>query len=233
MKHLPTIVSVLVLIWAVASLVRVPGQDLTWAVPAYVMAQCIFALVAWWGLQRAAVTSSGYAMFFTGGFFFVLLIALFATSRFLTVFPISLAIFVLLGTFSSAMAAAAVAYWRLLGVYTNGVPHSLLTTVLQGALLSFCGSATLLTLFAEQKPALRISAIALGGFWFLLGSFFLAYSVGIVRMYTAWSRLNHYIPMMLTIVAFSWMAAQVSGLQRESARQVAHHPAAGTVQVAP
>jgi hypothetical protein len=232
MKHLPTIVSVLVLIWAVASLIRVPWRDLTWAVPAYVMAQCIFALVAWWGLQRTAVTSSGYAMFFTGGFFFVLLVALIATSRFLDVFPVPLAVFVLIGTFTSAMATAAAAYWRLLRIYTDGVPHSLLTTVLQGAILSFCGSATLVTLFAEQKPALRISAITLGAFWFLLGSFFLAYSVGIVRMYTAWSRLNHYVPMMLTIVAFSWMAAQVSGLQRESARQLAQHHATAA-QVAP
>lgn len=219
MKHLPTAVSVLVLIWAVAALLRVPGRDLTWAVPGYVMTQCLFALIAWWGLQRAAVNSHGYALFFSVGFFVVLLMAMVAAGRFLAVFPPGLAIFVILGTVASATATASVAYWRLLSIYSHGVPHSLLTTVLHGAILSTCGSATLLTLFAEQRPALRIAAFSLGSFWFLLGSFFFVYSVGIVRMYTAWTRLNHYVPMMLVIAAFSWMAFQLSGLQREGARE--------------
>ena len=224
MKHVPTAVSVMVLIWAVAAILRVPGRDLTWTVPGYVMTQCLFVLVAWWGLQRSAVNSTEYRTFFAFGFFFVLLMAMIATGRFLAVFPSVLGMVVIFGTIGSACTTAAVVYWRLEIIYREGVPAVLQSTVAQATILSFCGSATLLTLFADLKPAFRIAASALGAFWFLLGGFFFAYCVGILRMYGPWARLNQYVPMMLAIAAFAWMAFQLSTMQREAAPEaVAQH----------
>jgi len=218
-KHLPTFISIVVLAWAVAAAIRVPGKELSMSVPAYLIAQCFFALIAWWGLQRAHVSSRSYVIFFALGFLIVLLMAVLCTSRFLSALPRTLAAVAAIAGMASASATAMMAYWKLLNLYPHGVPATLISTIFQGSILSACGSATLLTLFADLPRPTQVAAMSLGLFWLLLGSFFFAYSAGILRMHTTWSRLNHYIPMMLAIIAFGWLALNLSGLQREMARE--------------
>lgn len=219
MRSVPTFLSVAVLVWAVAVTLRVPGHDLSWVVPAYVMAQCFFALIGLWGLQREALTSSTYATFFLVGFFAVLLAAVVCAGRFAAVFPPWLALLVLVGCVAFACVAGAVTYWRLILLYRGAVPYSSLGIVWQGAILIACGSISLLSFLAEDRPALRISALSLGLFWFALGAFFLLFSVGIVRLFSRYSRLNQFVPTFLAIIAFAWLAFSLSGLQRETARE--------------
>jgi hypothetical protein len=218
-RNVPTFVSVAVLVWAVAATLRVPGRELTWAVPAYVIAQCIFALIGLWGLQRTDEQHASYAIFFNVGFFIVLLAAFIATGRFLAVFPPVLAVFVMVGCICFSAVTAGIAYYELLRMYNDHIPATLISTIWQAAILLVCGSASILSVFAESRPALQISASALGTFWFLLGAFFFAYCVGIVRLHSSFLRLNHYVPMMLAIVAFGYLALELGKLQSEVARE--------------
>lgn len=220
MKSVPTFVSALFLIWAAAAAVRVHG--LGWWVPAYVIAQCFFVLSAWLGMQRLAVGTASYTTLFNLTFFSVLVLACIATGFFLTAFPDALAIFVAIGAGFSSSATAAVVYWRLLGIYHDGVPTVLLATVFQAGILNFCGTCSLLTLFAPLRPEQRISATALGMFWFLMGAFFFAYCVGIVRMHTAWAEINYWVPMIVACACFGWLAYRLSGLHAMPVGEFAH-----------
>lgn len=213
MRTIPTFVSVLAVIWAAASCVRASG--LGWPIPAYVIGQCFFVLSAWLSLQKWLPGDTHYRWLFNLSFFAVLGLALTATARFLAVFPPALAAFVFLAGLFSVCATAAVVYWRLLEIYTDRVPQALAATVLQASILTFCGSSTLLTLFAPAKAEVCISATALGTFWFLMGAFFFAYCIGIVRMHTAWARLDYYFPAMLAIASFGWMAWQLGSLRAQ------------------
>jgi hypothetical protein len=219
LRQLPTFVSVAVLVWAVAVTLRVPVHELSWTVPAYVSAQCLFGLIGLWGLQRESLTSPTYTAFFLVGFFAVLLAAMVCAGRFVAAFPIGLAVFVLVGCVAFACACGAVTYWRLLFLYRGAIPYSSIGIVWQGAILIGCGAISLLSYLAEDRPALRVSALALGLFWFALGAFFLLYSIGIVRVFSSYFRLNQFVPTFLAIIAFAWLAFSLSGLQAETARE--------------
>lgn len=221
MKQIPTLVSIAALIWAVGASLRVPSKELTWAVPGYLMMQTFLALLGWWALQRVNESSTFYANLFNVTFLFVLAMAIVAMCRMLAVFDELLAAFVLIGFAASAAATAAVVYHRLLQLYANdphGVPQPLLSAVWQGAVLTFCGGSTLVTLYAETRPTLRISAAALGFFWLVMGTFFFACSIGVMKHYTQWSQANRYVPAMLAIVCFGWLAFRLSGVQMGAER---------------
>ena len=217
MRHLATFVSVVALVWAVSATLRVPG--LTWTVPLNVMAQCFFALLALWGLQKTAIQSPSYWLFFNLGFLLVLLTALICSGRFLAALPLEIAIVVMVSCIAFSLAVARVAVWRMEALNHGRIPAKEFPLIWQGAILLLCGSVTLISLLAETRPALQISATALGCFWFLLGCFFFAYAVGNIHLHTQFQMLNRYLPAMLAIVAFSWLAFQLSGLQAETARQ--------------
>lgn len=219
MRQIPTLASVLVLLWASSVTLRTPGRELTWAIPACVIAQCSFALIGWWGLQRGDEEHRNYLIFFSVGFFCVLLTALFAAMRFLAIFPALVGFCVIAGGVLSATMAAVVVYWRLFHIYNGEIPAVAIILPVQAIVLTFCGYCTLLSLFAEQRPALRISATALGLFWFLMGVFFFSYCIGFLRMHTVWDRLNQYVPMALTILAFGCLAFYLSRLQAETERE--------------
>jgi len=219
MRHFATFVSVLVLVWAVTVTLRVPSADLTWVVPLNVMAQCFFALIALWGLQKTAISHPNYLLFFNIGFFAVLVTAFICAGRFTAAFPpeIAVPLMILCAGFSIVVIRAA--FWRMEILHQGRVPINQIPTVLFAGVLLLCGSLSLVSLLAESRPALKISAVALGSFWFLLAIFFFAYAVGNIHLHSTFQKLNNFVPMMLAIVAFSWLAFQLSGLQREVARE--------------
>lgn len=220
MNSVPTLVSVLFLVWASAVTLHVQG--IGWWIPAYVVAQCLFVLLAWFGMLRLALGAGSYAALFNLTFFAVLALALIASCNFLiSAFPAGLAAYVVIGAAFSASGTAAVVYWRLLGIYKDGVPASLLALVFQAAILSFCGTCTLLTLFAPAKAELRIAAQSLGLFWFLMSAFFFAYCVGIVRMHTAWAELNYWVPMFVACACFGWLAWRLGHLEMQPVTELA------------
>lgn len=53
MRYAPTFFSVVALLWCSAAVLRIP--NLTWAVPAYVIAQCAFALIGFLGLTKEEI----------------------------------------------------------------------------------------------------------------------------------------------------------------------------------
>lgn len=220
MRFISTFASVVAVMWAASSCLRnVPR--LGWSVPAYVVAQCLFALLALWGLQRTGF-GHFYMVYFNVTFALVLFTAICAVASIWQPFKFYPQVLGIIGPLLSSGVTAAIVNWRLESLYPKGIPHYVLLTVLQGMVLSFCGNSALLSLFAPLKPAVRIAAMSLGMFWLLLGSFFLAYSVGIVHQHAATERLNQFVPMMLAIAAFSWMAFRLDGIQAEVSRQEVH-----------
>jgi hypothetical protein len=216
MRYAPTFFSVVALLWCSAAVLRIP--NLTWAVPAYVIAQCAFALIGFLGLQKSSEGSKAYIAFFLVTFCAVLVLAMTVTGRLLITYPFGIACFVIAGSVLYAAATAGVVYYQLLKLYGD-VPMWSTVIVIQAAVLSMCGSATLLTLVEPMSPALHAVALSLSLFWMAMGAFFFAYVLGVERTLGLWSRLNLYLPSMIAVVAFSWLAFQLGTIQREAAPQ--------------
>jgi hypothetical protein len=210
--------------WAAAMGLRLvghtAGRSLHWFVPAYLIAQCLFALIGLWGLQRDTVESPGYLYFFTAGFLLVLGFAIAFAAHISRVHPKVLGIWLLCTAASFGACLSAIVYLELRKIYgIHPIPPQCQMAVLQGGILVFCGSASLVALFTELAPELRYAVIALGLFWMTLGILALGYALGIIRNREVWIHLNDFLPAFLAIVAFSWLAFQWGRLQAETSRQ--------------
>lgn len=218
MKYLPTFVSVVALLWAAAMTLRC-GR-LPWVVSAYVIAQCAFALVAFLGLQRTYSNTRGYAGFFAIAFGLVLLTGLGFIYTIARQHPAALGVTLVVSAAAHAAAIAAIVYYQIHKVH-HGVPVPLSIAIFQGAVLAFYGSVALISLAVPLTPEMRTATLALGGFWIALGILSFAWAIGVVRHPAMWLTLNNFLPAMLAIVAFGWMAFQLGKLQAETSRAVA------------
>lgn len=222
MRNIPTLVSLIALLATAAAILRMPGRSLPWPVFAYVFAQMAFTLLAWLGLQRVFDTGRAYFVFYAIAFSCVMSFAIVVTLRMVLVHPKPLAAFMVVGAMAQSAAIAAIVYWQLLKEYNGEVPDACVVAVVQGAVLAFCGAATLIATAARVEPEIWATAFALGSFWTALASLSWAYSLGIVRQRGMWLHLNDFLPAFFAIVAFTWLAFQLNGLQREGALQEIH-----------
>ena len=219
MRHIATFVSVVALIWAVCATLKVPGHDLTWPIPLNVMAQCFFALLALWGLQKTAIQSPTYLLFFNLGFMAVMVTALICAGRFTAAFPFEIAAPLIAICVLFALWMFRSAIWRMALLHKGAIPLKEIPVVVFASVLLLCGLLSVASLIAESRYPLKVSAIALGGFWLLLAVFFFAYAIGNIHLHTTTQKFNHFVPSMLAIVAFGWLAFQLSGLQAEASRE--------------
>ncbi len=216
MRHIPTFVSIVALVWASAMTLR--SERLPWIVPAYVVAQCVFALIAFLGLQRAILHSRGYTAFFFVTFSVVLMLALiYAQKMALTVhvdvnwlpLPIMLSAFGFHAWFLQ---------WTLFHQY-GVVPTQIKLTLAQGAILLSCGVVALISTALRLPPEQNVAALALGSFWLAMGALMWCWSVGYMRNQRVWLTLNDFLPAFLAIVAFGWMAFELGKAQSELSYQ--------------
>ena len=138
MKHLPTLASVIALIVAGFS-IRFVGRQLPWTVAVYIAAQCLFALIGWWGIQRDVIRSNAYLNFFALGFTLVLLSAVAFAIKIAFVHPKILGIYLIFGALFQSSGITAIVVVQLIRTYRN-VPAHLLLADLQGFVLCFCGT---------------------------------------------------------------------------------------------
>lgn len=210
MRNIPTFVSIIALLWASAMTLR--SERLPWIVPAYVVAQCVFALIAFLGLQRSILHSRGYAIFFGATFSVVLGFAVsFAMRQSLStqtlgwgLLPWSLAHFGLL----------AWVLYKMLGHYSV-VPSQIRLTLFQGVILLSCGIVALISTALRLPPEQHVAAVALGSFWLAMGALMWCWSVGYMRNQRVWLTLNDFLPAFLAIAAFGWMAFELGKAQSE------------------
>ena len=210
MKHIPTFVSIVALLWASAMTLR--SERLPWIVPAYVVAQCVFALVAFLGLQRSILHSRGYTWFFMLGFAAVLCFALVFAQR-QGLMALSLGWAVLPWTLAHTGFLGWILY-RILAHYA-AVPSQIKLTLFQGAVLLSCGVVALISTALRLPPEQHIAALALGSFWLAMGALMWCWSVGFMRNLRVWLTLNEFLPAFLAVVAFGWMAFELGKAQHE------------------
>jgi hypothetical protein len=233
MRYAPTFVSVIALVWAAAMALR--AERLPWIVPAYVIAQCLFALIAFLGLQRRAIETRGYMLFFGVTFGTVLLFAVGFAVWIAWRHPQILGGWLIVGTLFQSSAAAAIVYFELLKAYPRPgtVPAQLQMAVFQGGVLTFCGAVALISLALRLPPELAVSTAALGGFWTALGILAFCWALGVTRNQAVWLTLNNFLPAMLAVIAFGWMAFELGKLQAEGSRQAVPHYTVETTTEAP
>jgi hypothetical protein len=199
------------------------GRSLSWLEPAYLTAQCLFALLIWLGVQCNSLESRAYLICFGVGFVLVLGFALAFAIRLAFVHPKALGVWLICTAFSFAACLCVIVYLELRKIYgIHPIPPQCQMAMLQGGVLLFCGATSLVALFTELAPELRHAVIAFGVFWMLLGLLALGYSLGIIRNRQVWIHLNDFLPAFLAIVAFSWLAIQWGGLQAELSRESIH-----------
>lgn len=220
MRQIPTFVSIVAIACASALTLRIAGRELSWTVPVYVIAQFFFGLVGWWGLQRGDKHQTAYLWAFVGMFSLVIFCAFLATGRLVAVaFDFGGAMLDAVGAAVISGVVFALVAKRL--AVDDQIAFWKVIILAQAGLFLFCGVATFLTLIAGLRPAPQSVALALGGFWSLVGAFMFAHAIGIERTFgPRWSRLNDFAPQMLAIIAFSWLAFQLSSCQHEGSRQV-------------
>ena len=218
MRHLPTLASIIAVLLAAGCVFRVPGRAIPWTVPAYLVAQFFFAVIAWWGLQKTDIGGS-YLTYYAWSFGSVLLLAIAVTIRMALIHPRGLALFLIFGAAAQSAAVAGVIYWELSKEYGGHVPNFCQIAVFQAAIMAFCGAVTLTVTAAKVESELWAVAMALGFFWSSIAFLSWGYALGITRSRGIWIHLNNFLPAFLAIVAFAWLAFQLSGLQGEAAKQ--------------
>lgn len=218
LRHIPTLASVIAVLLAAGCVFRVPGRAIPWTVPAYLVAQFFFAVIAWWGLQKGE-TSGSYLRYYACAFGVVLLLAIAASVRLAMVHPNWLTNLVCFGAAAQSVAVGAVIYWELLKEYGGHVPAVNQVAVFQAVIMAFCGAVTLTVTAAKVESEVWASAMALGAFWSVMAFLSWGYALGITRNRGIWIHLNNFLPAFLAIVAFSWLAFTLSGLQSETSRQ--------------
>ena len=218
MRHLTTLASVIALIAATGMSMRYYGRQLPWLVTAYLAAQCLFTLIAWWGIQRDSLDSVSYMRFFGVVFALVLVFAISFAVKIAFIHPRVLGIWLLLGSLFQSSAFAAIVSLELAKTY-RVVPAQLQMAVFQGFVLCFCGAVTLIALATNLHPEMRFAVTALGLFWTALGLLAFCWALGIGRNRGMWLHLNNFLPAMMAVVAFGWLAFQLSNLQAEGSRQ--------------
>jgi hypothetical protein len=110
---------------------------------------------------------------------------------------------------------------RILSHYGN-VPAQIKMTLFQGTILLACGMVALFSTALRLPPELHIAAIAFGCFWLGMGALMWCWSVGFTRNLEVWLTLNNYLPAMLAIVAFAYMAHELGKFQAEGSHAVSH-----------
>lgn len=214
MKYIPTFVSIIALLWASAMTLR--SERLPWIVPAYIVSQCLFALIAFLGLQREILHSRGYVLFFGATFSVVLAFALGYAAWQTTLMP-------RMGYLLLPWCLAYFVYlaWFLIQILTRyaAVPAQIKLTLFQGAMLLSCGVVSLVSTVLKLRPEQKIAALALGCFWLAMGALMWCWSVGFMRNLRVWLTLNQILPAFLAIVAFGWMAFELGKAQSELSYQ--------------
>jgi len=214
LRHIPTFVSIVALVWASAMTLR--SERLPWIVPAYVVAQCLFALIAFLGLQRSILHSRGYTRFFFVTFSLVLVFAVWFAQRQGFMAP-SLGWAMMPWTLAHIGFLAWVLY-KILAHYAV-VPAQIKLTLFQGAILLSCGVVALISTALRLPPEQNVAALALGSFWLAMGALMWCWSVGYMRNLRVWLTLNDFLPAFLAIAAFGWMAFELGKAQSELSYQ--------------
>jgi hypothetical protein len=217
--HISTLASIIAVLLATGFVLRVPGRSISWTVPAYLIAQFFFAVIAWWGLQKVDALSGSYMAYYALSFGSVLFLAILVTIRMAMVHPTLLGIFLLVGAAAQSAAIASVIYWELLKEYGGHVPAACQIAAFQAAVLAFCGAVTLTVTAAKVETELWSVSMALGMFWSAIAFLSWGYALGITRSRDIWIHLNNFLPAFLAVVAFAWLAFQLSGIQSELSRQ--------------
>lgn len=210
MRHIPTFVSIIALVWASAMALR--SERLPWIVPAYVVAQCVFALIAFLGLQRSILHSRGYTVFFFVTFSVVLGFAV-SFAQWLALRPPSMGWFIL--PFSAIYFGVIAAWIQHVLSARATVPVQIKVTLFQGTVLIACGLISIVSTISPLAPEERVAALALGSFWLAMGALMWCWSVGYMRNQRVWLTLNDFLPAFLAIVAFGWMAFELGKAQHE------------------
>jgi hypothetical protein len=221
LKHLPTLASLIAVLLAAGCVFRVPGRAIPWSVPAYLVAQFFFAVIAWWGLQKADITGN-YLKYYACSFGLVLLLAIVVTLRMAAIHPNWLAMLLIFGAAGQCISVAVLIYSELMKDYAGHVPAACQVAVFQAAILAFCGAVTLTVTAARVETEIWSVSMALGMFWSVMAFLSWGYALGITRNRGIWIHLNNFLPAFLAVVAFGWLAFHLSGLQSELARQEVH-----------
>lgn len=224
MRMAAVFASVVMLLWCSAAVLRLPVREIPWPIPVYVVAQFLFAMTAFLGLQRgsetAPETDAWYKVFFLATFSAVLLLALIVTGRLLCAYPPAMALIVIFGSVGLAVGVSGTVYYQLLKLYKSHVPPGYAGLTIQGAILLGCGFATLMCAIEPSAPSLHTASLWLAIFWLLNGVYFFSYMLGFTRTIgVKWDNINWYVPPMLAAVCFGAMAFNLSGQQAETAQQ--------------
>lgn len=219
-EWLPPLVSIGAVLAATFVSFRVPGRELTWAVPLYLIAQTLFCIVGWSTLLRHGFSAEVYAHAYNFTILFLLVSMLIAAHQILAPMGETLSIFVMLGMVGYSCAISAVVYKELLVIYRDSpeIPHTALAPVWNGAVFVFCGNCALATSFIQMRPAMRTAALCLGIFWWAMGTHFWLYDLGYLRFEEKWEFLNRFIPVMAMVVPFVVFAVRLSGMHMASER---------------
>lgn len=214
-EWLPPLVSVGAVLAATFVSFRVPGRELSWAIPVYLIAQTFFCIVGWSALLRNGLNAETYARVYNFSILFLLASMLIAAHQLLAPMGETLAVFVMLGMVGYSCAISAVVYKELLVIYRDSpeVPHAALAPVWNGAVFVFCGNCALATSFIQMRPAMRTAALSLGFFWLAMGTHFWLYDLGYLRFQTKWEFLNRFIPVMVLVVPLLLFAVRLNRVQ--------------------
>ncbi len=224
MKYLAIFAEGCALLWLGAAMYRFPARSLPVSVWIFFGVQFVYAATAFIGLQKQSTSGAGYAAFYGLTLTATVLSACLLTGWLHRATPLTLQIFLACGALILPCAFVSLAYARLLEIYAKhgkAVPDQSLFALFQFAALGFLACMAAGAWLTEQTEIERTLTLGLGAYWLALAVFTLAYIVEAVRgkeQWSAWQGRNAWVPALIGLVAFAWLAFRFTTLQVELSR---------------
>lgn len=208
MRSLPAFVSLIALLLALCAVVRLPAKENCWPVTMYLLIHAGATIGGWLLYERIGNTEAftkAYVGLYSVMVAFAILVTMIAAGR------ASMWLVGIIG-FGAAMTS--------LSEFADRTGNLAKDFVLfEAATLTFCGVCVLLTLAVPSSFGWDTCRKALAAFWLAQGLFHWFYAYGLHRDFQKWAVRSNWVPMAIAVLAFSWLAWQLSTHQWETARE--------------
>lgn len=225
MNQLLVAVSVAMLAWLIAVIVRLPAQEIPWLVLTYLFAQFLAGLLGWWARKRYGVTDPQYVPFFFYPLFVALCVAAACAVQFAGALGRWNAAALLWAAVSGSGTAAYVVGCEVARAYKLAhLPRVIAYDLTATAIFASCAIVAFFSLAAPATLTQSLIRLWLAAWWFSAAAYFFTRALGYLNPLLAWATKHTWIPIFTAAVCFAWLAWQLNALQSETSRAPISHP---------
>ena len=214
MKSLPTFLSMVVLLWLLATVVPLQRIRGHWMLVVFLAAQFAFTSLCFMSLQKVGRDSDTYHFIFAGAMCAAVAAALVLSLTWAAEMGFGVGLLALLTSFMAPLGASCV-------VFSYSGSKSALY-IIGGSLFLFPAMLALLSSVLPVSPSDTMVRLCVGIFWMLIAAYFYATGASLSNANLQAAPRAAWIPSLVAILCFGVLAYSLSRAQYETSRAALH-----------